>query len=105
MWSRTIRSKESTLMISPATFDPKIGERYRRYDNILSCRNIWLDFENGELAPERLPQLFPHIKMVIFNSYNHRSYSPRFRVVMFTERALTAKEYGIIIEMIKDHLK
>jgi hypothetical protein len=104
MWSLAIRNKESTLMISPATFDPKIGERYRAYDNILSCRNIWLDFENGELRPERIPQLFPHVKMVIFNSYNHSRDFPRFRVVMFTATPLAAPEYGTICDMIKDHL-
>ena len=104
IWSRTITNKESTLMISPATFDPKVGERYRAYDNILSCRNIWLDFENGEMPPQLLPRLFPWYRMLIFNSYNHHPCLPRFRLVMFTDRSMTAKEYGTICDMIKNHI-
>ena len=88
--------KEENWLISPAIFDPEIGLGYRQRGNIKYLRHIWLDFEEGKLSPDEFPQLFPHVQMLVCNSFNHSSQKPRFRVLLFASQPMTpeASELG-----------
>ena len=57
---RQIESKESNPLFSPAIFNPTLSkEGSRRRDNILYVQNIVLDFEKGDLLPQKCPNSFP----------------------------------------------
>jgi hypothetical protein len=100
------KSKKGTYLFSPAIFDPyKSTEKSRGKENILYLRHVLLDFENGELQPDMLPNLFPDIQMVVTNTYNHISDKPRFRAVLFTDEPMTVEVYGLIYNSIADNLE
>jgi hypothetical protein len=71
---RTVESKETNVLISPAIFNPdhpKAAETKRGLHNIVAMRHLWMDFDEGDLRPEEIAKLFPHVRLAVFNSYNH----------------------------------
>jgi hypothetical protein len=105
LWSRVISEKEAVALISPSTFKPDEIGNARKYEHIVAIRNVWFDFEEGDLSPEAFGELFPRSKFLIFNSYRHTKEKPRFRVVMFTSSAVTIEAYKIIYEMVRKKLQ
>jgi hypothetical protein len=69
--------------------------------NIVFIRGIWLDFEAGDLKPDEFPDLFPDTRMAIFNTFNHTTEAPRFRVVIPTKDIMTPEAYSLIWEQIE----
>ena len=103
---RRTNSKEDNYLFSPAIFDPnRSAGTNRGKDNIAYLRNIVLDFENGELRPEELPNLFPGLRMVITNTFNHTSDKPRFRAVFPTSEIMTPEVYCLIQGCLADKLE
>jgi hypothetical protein len=106
---RSVIGKESNFLISPAIFDPnhpnRDGNQQRGLSNIAYLQHIWLDFENGELQPDEIAKLFPLNRLVVFNSYNHRTDKPRFRVVFLTNRQLTPEAYELLWDNIATKLE
>jgi hypothetical protein len=96
--------KDANKLISPAIFNPNHpkakGETKRGLNNIVTIRSLRLDFENGQLHPQQVPDLFPLTKLLIFNSYNHSRKSPRFRVVFPFDQSLGPEEYIILYDNI-----
>jgi hypothetical protein len=97
--------KDANWLISPAVFDPNHpnairDETKRGSSNIVTIRNLWLDFEKGCLNPQQVCDLFPLTKMVAFNTYSHTSESPRFRVVFPFQQSLTADEDVLLYDNI-----
>ena len=100
-YDRTVANKEDNFLISPAVFDPNRTEaKYRGRDNILHLRNLWLDFEEGDLRSEDIARLFPDVRMVITNSFNHTEDRPRFRVVIPTTQTLTPEAYEALFDYV-----
>ena len=65
---RRTNSKTENFLFSPAIFDPDRSPGTNRGKaNIAYLRHVVLDFENGELRPEELPDLFPGLRMVVTN--------------------------------------
>ncbi len=97
---RQLESKESNFLISPAIFDPqhpdREGNQQRGLKNIVYLRHIWMDFENGELKPDEIADLFPHLRLIVMNTYNHTPNEPRFRVIFPTNRRLTPLAYKLL---------
>jgi hypothetical protein len=100
-------NKDDNSLFSPAIFDPYIGKigakgqpERRAVGNILCVHNIVFDFENGDLRPEEVPQLFPGLQMVVVNSYMHTSAMPRFRVILLTEGVMSPSEYKVIFDAV-----
>jgi hypothetical protein len=57
---RRLNAKDKNYLFSPAIFDPaRSADTNRGMANIVHLQNVILDFENGELRPEELPNLFP----------------------------------------------
>jgi hypothetical protein len=79
------------------SFDPGLSPGTNRGKvNIAYLRHVVLDFENGELRPEELPNLFPGLRMLVTNTFNHTSDRPRFRAVFPTSEVMTPEVYGLI---------
>jgi hypothetical protein len=94
---RELENREANFLISPAIFDPdhpdrKIGES-RGCGNIRYLQHLWLDFENGELQPAAIAELFPHHRLVVMNTFNHTPEKPRFRAIFLTSGPLTPEAY------------
>jgi hypothetical protein len=103
---RRTNSKAENYLFSPAIFDPdRSAGANRGKENIAYLRNIVLDFENGELRPEELPNLFPGLRIVVTNTFNHTSDKPRFRAVFPTSEILTPEVYGLIQGCLADKLE
>ena len=107
--NREVPEKESNQLISPAIFDPRHpnreGTKRRGLGNIDHVRHLWLDFENGDLAPDELPKLFPNIRMVVTNSYHHHTSRPRFHVFIPVRQPLTPDAYEVLWDMIADKIQ
>jgi hypothetical protein len=96
---RKLGKKTDNYLISPAIFDPTpINGKRRGEVNIVYCRHIVLDFENGDLAPSELPSLFPDLRMVVTNSFSSTKDKPRFRAIILTNQPITAEMYRAIYE-------
>ncbi len=86
--------------MSPAVFDPdKVEGTARAKENIVFLRHLWLDFEDGDLGPHQLPDLFPYLRMVVTNSFQHTENKPRFRVLIPTTQTMTPDVYSIIYRL------
>ncbi|UPJ96405.1 DEAD/DEAH box helicase family protein [Bradyrhizobium sp. 172] len=103
---RKVASKESNPLFSPAIFDPSrsIGSNRGR-DNILYLQNIVLDFENGDLRPTDIPELFPDLQLIVTNSYSHTIDGPRFRVIMLTSAKVGPSAYEALWDAVADKLR
>jgi hypothetical protein len=94
---RTVASRDAKLLISSAIFDPNHpqaeGKTKPGLQNIVAVRHLWMDFENGDLRPEEIAKLFPLIRLVVFNTYNHSKEAPRFRVVIPFDYPISPDNY------------
>ena len=72
----------------------------RGLNNIVAMRNLWMDFESGQLQPDEFPDLFPKTKLVVFNTYSHTSENPRFRVVFPFDQQLNSDEYRLLYDQL-----
>jgi hypothetical protein len=94
---REIKNKKEAMLMSPAVFDPALaGDKDRGTENIKYLRNLWLDFEDGELRPDQFPDLFPNLRMLVTNTFHHTREKPRFRVIIPTSQAITPETYKLI---------
>jgi hypothetical protein len=104
-----VKTKKANFLMSPAIFDPnhpdREGNKRRGLKNIRYLRHIWFDFENGELKPDELAELFPLTQMVIFNTYNHAADAPRFRVIFPTSQDLSSEAYEAVWDNVAAKLK
>src|SRR5262249_673155 len=55
--------------------------------------------------PDEIPELFPHIRLMIFNTYNHTEEAPRFRVVVPLTRPLSPENYELLYDNIIAKIK
>lgn len=103
---REVESKTANPLFSPAIFDPTLATDSKRgRDNILYLQNVVLDFENGELTPQKLPDLFPDLQLVVMNTSGHSASSPRFRVVIITSTSIGASAYEALWDQIAAKLR
>jgi hypothetical protein len=103
---RRTNSKDENFLFSPAIFDPgRSAGTNRGKANIAYLRHVVHDFENGELKPEELPNLFPGLRMVVTNSFNHSAAKPRFRAIFPTSEIMTSEVYGLIQGCLADKLE
>ncbi|TYL76759.1 hypothetical protein [Bradyrhizobium cytisi] len=104
--SRHVASKESNRLFSPAIFDPgRSSASNRGRGNILYLQNIVLDFENGDLRPTDIPDLFPDLQLIVTNSYGHTSDAPRFRVIVLTGAKVGPSAYEALWDAVADKLR
>jgi hypothetical protein len=98
---RKLSSKERNFLFSPAVFDPYRGTgKHRGTGNVVYVQNLWLDFEEGDLEPKELAQLFPQVRMLITNTFRHTAEKPRFRAIIPTTQPVTPEAYSLLYENI-----
>lgn len=103
---RVIEAKASNPLFSPAIFDPARSQTSNRgRDNILYLQNIVLDFENGDLHPTTIPDLFPDLQLIVTNSYGHTNGAPRFRVIILTAKTVGPAAYEALWDALANKLK
>ena len=92
-----VEYKEGSALISPAIFDPNHpeaeGKTKRGLQNIVAMRHLWIDFEKGDLLPEEIAKLFPHVRLAVFNTHSHTSENPQFRVVIPFDNPISPEDY------------
>jgi hypothetical protein len=104
--SRKLPRKEDNQLISPSLFDPALSPDHDRgRENVVYCRHLYLDFENGDLKPEEFPDLFPQLRMIVTNTFNHTPENPRFRVVIPTSDVVPPEVYSILQSQITSKLE
>jgi len=102
---RQVTSKSENNLISPSVFDPSLSGNHKRgRENIKYLKNLWLDFENGDLQPGEFPNLFPNLRMAVINTYSHTAEHPRFRVIIPTSTTMTAETYELMYGQIASKL-
>ncbi|MPR12948.1 hypothetical protein [Microvirga tunisiensis] len=98
---RQLAAKEDAGLFSPAHFEAdKATDTSRGLDNITHVRGIWLDNDGGDLTPEAFADLFPSLRMVIWNTYSSTLDKPRWRVFIPTTYAMSLDVYGLMIGQI-----
>jgi hypothetical protein len=103
---RHIAEKAANPLFSPAIFDPNQSSTSKRgRENIVYLQNLVLDFENGELLPEEIPNLFPDLRLIVTNTYGHSSSSPRFRVIILTSKTIGPDAYEALWDAVANKLR
>ena len=98
-------AKNEALLWSPAIFDPdKSAETSRGLVNITAIWGLWLDNDGGDIDIKEFVDIFPHLKMVIYNSASSTPTNPRWRVVIPTTCAMTIDVHNEIMAQIKKSL-
>ena len=97
-----ISTKDLSPLISPSFYDSSLVEgKSRGRENIVYCRHLWIDIENGDLTPKQFESLFPSLKMVVTNTYRHTNAKPRYRVIIFTNTIMSPDAYEAIMKDIR----
>ena len=107
MHRRIMPSKESNFLISPATFNsskPGVSTQ-RGIDSIEYLRGIWLDNDGGDLSHVEFAQMFPSLRMVVWNTYSSTPNRPRWRCFIPTSEIVTPEIYRGLIEQIVQVLR
>lgn len=89
---RTYPDKHDNWLISPALFNPALGDTKRGKDNVIIARGIWLDVDEGDLPYPDFRKMFPDIRMVIFNTASSKD-DTRYRVFMPTSAYIMGDTY------------
>ena len=103
--ARTVPSKESAGLLSPAFFDPSLTPvSGRGLVNIKHLRGIWLDNDGGDLTGDEFVRLFPSLRVVISNTYSSTPEKPRWRAFIPTTEAMSLSVYRLILGQILSDL-
>jgi hypothetical protein len=110
--SARVAEKKDNALISPSIFDPHLAvvandlnvygkPKKRARVNVVSAIGIWLDNDGGDMSIEEFVNLFPQLRIVIYNSFNSTPEKKRWRVFIPTSHAMTAELYMYVANQIK----
>ena len=91
--------KHDNWLISPALFNPTLGETARGKDNVVLAWGIWLDVDGGDLPYPQFQRMFPGIRMVIYNTWSSQD-DTRYRVLIPTSGYVMADTYKALCEQV-----
>ncbi|PPQ35825.1 hypothetical protein [Rhodoblastus acidophilus] len=98
---RVVLAKDESGLISPSRFNPDAAADTKRgLANVEYVNGIWLDNDGGDLGVEKFVEFFPHLRMVIWNTYSHTPAKPRWRVFIPTSMALSLDAHRLIMHRI-----
>jgi hypothetical protein len=89
-------SKDECPAYSPSHYVANNSATSRGYDNIAFTRNIILDYDGGEMAPQDFAAIFPAWRMVFHSSWSHSSSTPKWRVLIPTDVVVDIDGYKLI---------
>jgi hypothetical protein len=91
-------AKENSGLFSPAHFDPaKAAETSRGLDNITHVRGIWFDNDGGDLSPNVFADLFPYLRVVVWNTSSSTAEKPRWRAFIPTTCAMSMDVHRLLM--------
>ncbi len=92
-------AKEDSGLFSPAHFDPtKAAETSRGLDNVTHVRGIWFDNDGGDLTPDVFVDLFPYLRVVVWNTSSSTADKPRWRAFIPTTCAMSMDVHGLLMQ-------
>ena len=95
-------AKEEAGVFSPAHFDPtKATETGRGLDNVTHLRGIWLDNDGGDLTHEAFADLFPYLRIVVWNTASSTAAAPRWRAFIPTTCAMSMDVHALVMAQIE----
>lgn len=93
--------KEEAGLFGPAHFDAdKASETDRGLDNITHLRGIWLDNDGGDLSHAAFADLFPYLRIVVWNTASSTAEAPRWRAFIPTSCAMSLDVQALIFAQI-----
>jgi hypothetical protein len=99
-------AKEDSGLFSPAYFDPaKVEETSRGLDNICYLRGIWFDNDGGDLTPDTFADLFPYLRVVVWNTSSSTAEKPRWRAFIPTTCAMSRDVHRLLMQQFEKVLK
>lgn len=94
--------KDESGLFSPAHFDPsKAADKGRGLDNITHLRGIWLDNDGGDLTHAAFADLFPYLRIVVWNTASSTAAAPRWRAFVPTSYAYSLDVMALIMGQIE----
>lgn len=95
-------AKEEAGVFAPAHFDPaKAAETGRGLDNVTHLRGIWLDNDGGDLTHAAFADLFPYLRIVVWNTASSTAAAPRWRAFIPTSLAMSLDVHALIMAQIE----
>ncbi|TXM64003.1 hypothetical protein FV226_27025 [Methylobacterium sp. WL12] len=95
-------AKEDAGVFSPAHFDPdKTTETGRGLGNVTHLRGIWLDNDGGDLTHAAFADLFPYLRIVVWNTASSTAALPRWRAFIPTTCAMSMDVHALIMGQIE----
>jgi hypothetical protein len=95
----TYPDKHDNWLISPALFNPALGDTRRGKGNVIIARGIWLDVDDGELPYPVFQKIFAGIRMAIFNTASSKD-DTRYRVFIPTSANVMGDTYADICQQL-----
>jgi len=97
-----LTEKRKNALISTTEFDSNLStETSRGLENISRIWGIWLDIDGGAMPKHEIPDLFPDLKMAVFNSYTKGNY----RIFIPTTKCMSIGEYADIMQIIVNRVQ
>lgn len=91
-------AKEDAGLFAPACFDAtRSDETTRGLANVTYLRGIWLDNDGGDLTSDAFADLFPYLRIVIWNTASSTPEKPRWRAFIPTTCAMSVEVHKLII--------
>lgn len=91
-------AKEDAGLFAPACFDAtRSDETARGLANVTYLRGIWLDNDGGDLTYAAFADLFPYLRVVVWNTASSTPEKPRWRVFIPTTCAMSVEVHKLII--------
>jgi hypothetical protein len=95
-------AKQDAGVFSPAHFDPdKAAGTGRGLDNVTHLRGIWLDNDGGDLTHAAFADLFPYLRIVVWNTASSTAALPRWRAFIPTTCAMSMDVHALIMGQIE----
>ena len=91
-------AKEDAGLFAPACFDAtRSDETARGLANVTYLRGIWLDNDGGDLTYAAFADLFPYLRIVVWNTASSTPEKPRWRAFIPTTCAMSIEVHKLII--------
>lgn len=93
--------KDDNILLSAGFFERVPGERtIRGKANLTHVNGIFLDNDGGGISPEEFAELFPHLRVVVFNSFSSTKAFPRWRAYIPTSHLMPVEVHVRIMREI-----
>lgn len=93
--------KDDIPLVSPAFYNPLwVGKGKRGKMNVVFASGIMMDYDNSELTPETLAEIFDALQCVTYSTYSNSPGNLRYRLYIPTTRPMLIPEYTAIVDEI-----